>query len=327
MTDPADTLLTPDAVTTDEAGSRLDKWLSARLPDLSRTRIKGLIDDDRVSTAGQTITDASARVKPGQRFVVAIPPERPADPLPQAMDLSVAYEDADLIVIDKPPGLVVHPAPGSPDHTLVNALLAHCGESLSGIGGVKRPGIVHRIDKDTSGLLVVAKNDCAHHGLAEQFAAHSLERVYRALVWGVPMPAQGEIHGNIGRSPLDRKKMAIVSHGGKPALTRYRVLRSFAGGAASLVECRLATGRTHQIRVHMTSIGNPLVGDQTYGRARPAKVKHLPDQARLALLAFPRQALHASVLGFTHPKNGVMLKFESTLPHDFNELISLLEAI
>ena len=327
MTDPADTLLTPDAVTADEAGSRLDKWLSARLPDLSRTRIKGLIDDSRVSAAGQTITDASARVKPGQCFVLAIPPERPADPLPQAMDLSVTYEDADLIVIDKPPGLVVHPAPGSPDHTLVNALLAHCGESLSGIGGVKRPGIVHRIDKDTSGLLVVAKNDRAHHGLAEQFSVHSLERAYRALVWGVPMPAQGEIHGNIGRSPQDRKKMAIVSHGGKPALTRYRVLRSLAGGVVSLVECRLATGRTHQIRVHMTSIGHPLVGDQTYGRARPAKVKHLPDQARLALLEFPRQALHASVLGFTHPNGGGMLKFESHIPPDFNELISLLEAI
>lgn len=243
------------------------------------------------------------------------------------MDLSVAYEDDDLIVIDKPPGLVVHPAPGSPDHTLVNALLAHCGESLSGIGGVKRPGIVHRIDKDTSGLLVVAKNDRAHHGLAEQFSVHSLERAYRALVWGVPMPAQGEIHGNIGRSPQDRKKMAIVSHGGKPALTRYRVLRSFAGGAVSLVECRLATGRTHQIRVHMTSIGHPLVGDQTYGRARSAKVKHLPDQARLALLEFPRQALHASVLGFIHPNSGVMLKFESQIPDDFNELVSLLEAI
>lgn len=327
MTDAADTLLSPETVIAEEAGNRLDKWLSARLPELSRTRIKGLIDDGRVSAAGQTITDASARVKPGQRFTVAIPPERPADPLPQAMDLTVAYEDDDLIVIDKPPGLVVHPAPGSPDHTLVNALLAHCGESLSGIGGVKRPGIVHRIDKDTSGLLVVAKNDRAHHGLAEQFSVHSLERVYRALVWGVPIPAQGEIQGNIGRSPQDRKKMAIVSHGGKTALTRYRVLRSFAGGAVSLVECRLATGRTHQIRVHMTSIGHPLVGDQTYGRARPAKVKHLPDQARQALLEFPRQALHASVLGFTHPNNGAMLKFESLIPPDFNELISLLEAI
>lgn len=327
MTDPADTILAPAPVTAEEAGLRLDKWLSSRLPELSRTRIKGLIDDGRVGLTGQTITDASARVKPGQGFVVAVPPDRPADPVPQDIPLSIAYEDDDLIVIDKPAGLVVHPAPGSPDHTLVNALLAHCGDSLSGIGGVKRPGIVHRIDKDTSGLLVVAKNDRAHHGLAEQFAIHSLERVYRALVWGTPVPMQGEITGNIGRSPQDRKKMAIVSHGGKPALTRYRVLKSFAGGAVSLVECRLATGRTHQIRVHMTSIGHPLVGDQIYGRSRTAKLKALPDDARQALTSFPRQALHASVLGFNHPISGVMLRFESPTPIDINDLVSHLEPV
>ncbi|MCA1908991.1 MAG: RluA family pseudouridine synthase [Magnetospirillum sp.] len=327
MTDPADTILTPAPVTAEEAGLRLDKWLSSRLPELSRTRIKGLIDDGRVGLIGQTITDASARVKPGQDFVVAVPPDRPADPVPQDIPLSIAYEDDDLIVVDKPAGLVVHPAPGSPDQTLVNALLAHCGESLSGIGGVKRPGIVHRIDKDTSGLLVVAKNDRAHHGLAEQFAIHSLERVYRALVWGTPIPREGEITGNIGRSPQDRKKMAIVSHGGKPALTRYRVLKSFAGGAVSLVECRLATGRTHQIRVHMTSIGHPLVGDQVYGRTRTAKQKALPDDARQALTSFPRQALHASVLGFNHPISGVMLRFESPIPIDINELVSYLEPV
>lgn len=327
MTDPADTILAPAPVNTEEAGSRLDKWLSSRLPDLSRTRIKGLIDDGRVAANGQTITDASARVKPGQEFVVAIPPDRPAEPVPQDIPLSIAYEDDDLIVVDKPAGLVVHPAPGSPDQTLVNALLAHCGDSLSGIGGVKRPGIVHRIDKDTSGLLVVAKNDRAHHGLAQQFAIHSLERVYRALVWGTPVPMQGEITGNIGRSPQDRKKMAIVSHGGKPALTRYRVLRSFAGGAVSLVECRLATGRTHQIRVHMTSIGHPLVGDQVYGRSRTARLKALPDDARQALSQFPRQALHASVLGFNHPISGVMLRFESPIPIDINNLVSYLEPV
>ncbi|WP_249209071.1 RluA family pseudouridine synthase [Magnetospirillum sulfuroxidans] len=327
MTNDADTILRPEAVGAEEAGTRLDKWLSARLPDLSRTRIKGLIDDGRVSAAEVTITDASARVKPGQNFVIAIPPDRPADPLPQAMDLTVVYEDDDLIVIDKPAGLVVHPAPGSPDHTLVNALLAHCGDSLSGIGGVKRPGIVHRIDKDTSGLLVVAKNDRAHHGLAEQFASHSLERLYRALVWGVPTPPQGTIEGNIGRSPQDRKKMAIVSHGGKPALTRYRLLRPLAGGTVSLVECRLATGRTHQIRVHMTSIGHPLVGDQTYGRSRSAKLRHLSDSARHALSSFPRQALHAATLGFNHPVSGAILRFESNLPNDFNWLISILEAV
>lgn len=327
MNDPADTLLCPDPVAAEESGQRLDKWLSARLPHLSRTRIKGLIDDGRVSAAGQTITDPSARVKPAQTFSVSIPPDRPADPQPQAMALQVVYEDDDLIVIDKPAGLVVHPAPGSPDHTLVNALLAHCGDSLSGIGGVKRPGIVHRIDKDTSGLLVVAKNDRAHHGLAEQFAVHSLERVYHALVWGVPVPAQGEIVGNIGRSPQDRKKMAIVAQGGKPALTRYRVQKSFGAGVTSLVECRLATGRTHQIRVHMTSIGHPLVGDQTYGRSRGAKLKALPETARLALSGFPRQALHAAVLGFIHPISGALLRFESKIPSDINELVSYLEAV
>lgn len=327
VTDAADTLLRPAPVTDEETGTRLDKWLSARLPELSRTRIKGLIDDGRVRTARQTITDASARVKCGQDFTVSVPPDRPAEPEAQAMALSIAYEDDDLIVIDKPAGLVVHPAPGSPDHTLVNALLAHCGESLSGIGGVRRPGIVHRIDKDTSGLLVVAKNDRAHHGLAEQFAAHSLERAYRALVWGTPQPPQGEIAGAIGRSPQDRKKMAIVSHGGKPALTRYRVLRVFGGGAVSLVECRLATGRTHQIRVHMTSIGHPLVGDQVYGRSRAAKIKALPDAARQALATFPRQALHAAILGFNHPASGATLRFESKIPNDINELISFLEPV
>ena len=327
MTDSADTVLQPAPVHPDDAGARLDKWLSTHLPELSRTRIKALIDDARVTVDGQTIADASARVKPGQTIRAAIPPDRPAEPEAQAMDLCVVYEDDDLIVIDKPAGLVVHPAPGSPDHTLVNALLAHCGESLSGIGGVKRPGIVHRIDKDTSGLLVVAKNDRAHHGLAEQFASHSLERAYRALVWGLPVPAQGTIEGNIGRSPQDRKKMAMVSHGGKTALTRYKVIKPLAGGAVALVECRLATGRTHQIRVHMTSIGHPLVGDQTYGRSRSARLKHLPAAARAALTDFPRQSLHAAVLGFNHPLSGVMLKFESILPNDISELISLLEDI
>lgn len=327
MTSPTDTLIRPDAVTAEEAGRRLDKWLSERLPELSRTRLKGLIDDGRVASAGQTITDASARVKCGQSFEISLPPDRPADPEPQAMDLTVVYEDDDLIVIDKPAGLVVHPAPGSPDHTLVNALLAHCGPSLSGIGGVRRPGIVHRIDKDTSGLLVVAKSDRAHHGLAEQFATHALERAYQALVWGVPLPATGTIEGNIGRSPQDRKKMALVSHGGKPALTRYRVLRSLAGGAVALVECRLATGRTHQIRVHMTSIGHPLVGDQTYGRPRGTRLRPLPETARNALSEFPRQALHAVVLGFAHPLSGALLRFESPVPSDISRLICALEAV
>lgn len=220
----------PIIVTPEEAGARLDKWLADRLPDMSRTRIKTLIADGLVETGGVTITDASAKVKAGQAVVVTIPPDRPAEPEAQDIPLTVVYEDDELIVIDKPPGLVVHPAPGSPDSTLVNALLAHCGESLSGIGGVRRPGIVHRIDKDTSGLMVVAKTDRAHHGLAEQFAAHDLERAYRAVVWGMPAPTQGVVEGQIGRSPHDRKKMAVLAHGGKYAKTHYRLIRSYLGG-------------------------------------------------------------------------------------------------
>ncbi|MCR6632572.1 MAG: RluA family pseudouridine synthase [Magnetospirillum sp.] len=325
---PAETImLTPAPVTPEETGQRLDKWLSARLPELSRTRVKSLIEQGQVSLGVATIADASAKVKAGQEFTVAVPPDAPAEPEAQEIALAVVYEDDDLIVIDKPAGMVVHPAPGSPDQTLVNALLAHCGESLSGIGGVRRPGIVHRIDKDTSGLLVVAKNDRAHHALSEQFATHSLERAYKAVVWGVPNPPKGEIEGAIGRSPNDRKKMAIVSHGGKHAHTRYRVIRPYATGALSLVECRLSTGRTHQIRVHMTSIGHPLVGDQTYGRSRAAKLRAIPEEGRASLAAFPRQALHAYLLGFTHPTTGEVVRFESELPNDICVLLKFLEAV
>lgn len=320
-------LLEPAPVLPEEAGARLDKWLAARLPDLSRTRVKALIEEGLVMSAGQTIADASHRVKPGQAFTVTVPPDAPAEPEPQAMDLVVVYEDDDLIVVDKPPGLVVHPAPGSPDRTLVNALLAHCGESLSGIGGVRRPGIVHRIDKDTSGLMVAAKNDRAHAGLSAQFAAHALERAYKAVVWGLPVPREGTIEGAIGRSPHDRKKMAVVTSGGKHALTRYRVVRPYAGGAVSLVECRLATGRTHQIRVHMTSIGHPLVGDQTYGRPRAARTRGLPPEARDRLASFPRQALHAYLLGFSHPSSGEHMIFESPMPSDINLLLKFLEPL
>lgn len=319
--------LTPPAVEAEEAGTRLDRWLAIRLPDLSRTRIKALIEDGRVGLDGTTISDPSLRVKPGQCFVVEVPPDAPAEPEAQDIALTVVYEDEDLIVIDKPPGMVVHPAPGNPDETLVNALLAHCGESLAGIGGVRRPGIVHRIDKDTSGLLVAAKTDAAHRGLAAQFAEHSLERAYWALVWGTPTPRQGEIEGNIGRNPHDRKKMAVVKSGGKPALTRYRVLKSFAGGAVSLVECRLATGRTHQIRVHMTSIGHPLVGDNTYGRTKPRRTVDIPPAAREALKGFPRQALHAYLLGFSHPTKGYFTSFQSGMPLDINQLIQILEVL
>jgi 23S rRNA pseudouridine1911/1915/1917 synthase len=317
----------PEPVVEDEAGTRLDKWLSVRLPDLSRTRVKSLIEGGCVTSSGSTIADASQRVKSGQAFAVAIPPDAPAEPEPQDIPLTVVYEDDDLIVIDKPAGLVVHPAPGNPDATLVNALLAHCGSSLSGIGGVRRPGIVHRIDKDTSGLLVVAKNDAAHHGLSRQFAEHSLERAYQAVVWGRPSPTQGEIEGNIGRCPTDRKRMAIVSGGGKTALTRYRLLASYANGAVSLVECRLATGRTHQIRVHLTALGHPLVGDTLYGRVGSRRTGALPIEARRTVASFPRQALHAYLLGFLHPTKGGRMRFESGIPFDISTLLKFLEGL
>jgi 23S rRNA pseudouridine1911/1915/1917 synthase len=321
------TIHSPSPVTLEEVGIRLDKWLSGRLPELSRTRIQALIADGQVSIGGASVADPSARVKSGQDYTVTVPPEIAAEPEPQAIALTIVYEDDDLVVIDKAAGMVVHPAPGSPDCTLVNALLAHCGESLSGIGGVRRPGIVHRLDKDTSGLMVAAKNDLAHRSLSRQFEDHSIDRAYQALVWGLPNPKIGEIEGNIGRSSIDRKKMAIVSSGGKTALTRYRVLSSYLGGSVSLVECRLATGRTHQIRVHMTSLGHPLIGDQTYGRVRTTRLKGLPAEARDCLTAFPRQALHAYRLGFSHPTTSTPCLFESGMPCDISTLLKFLEAL
>ena len=321
------TFISPDPVALEEAGVRLDKWLTGRLSDLSRTRIQALIAEGQVTIGALTVADPSARVKSGQAYTIVIPPEIAAEPEPQAIPLIVVYEDDDLIVIDKPAGLVVHPAPGSPDSTLVNALLAHCGDSLSGIGGVRRPGIVHRLDKDTSGLMVAAKNDLAHRGLARQFEDHTIDRAYKALVWGLPNPKIGEIEGNIGRSPVNRKKMAMVASGGKSALTRYRVLSSYAGGAVSLVECRLATGRTHQIRVHMTSLGHPLIGDQTYGRARIARFKGLDAETRDHLAEFPRQALHAYRLGFSHPTTSELCVFESCIPFDVSALLKILEKV
>jgi 23S rRNA pseudouridine1911/1915/1917 synthase len=243
------------------------------------------------------------------------------------MALTIRYEDAHLLVIDKAAGLVVHPAAGNPDGTLVNALLAHCGESLAGIGGVRRPGIVHRLDKDTSGLMVVAKDELAQARLAADFAARRITRAYQAVVWGVPQPRAGEIAGRIGRSPRNRKKMAVLSAGGKPAVTHYRVLRAFKDVAA-LVECRLATGRTHQIRVHMSERGHPLIGDPIYGNPRSlGRLRGLSGETREPLAAFPRQALHAVLLGFQHPSTGENIEFSSKLPRDIEELVTLLEAI
>lgn len=305
-------------------GDRLDRRIAAWLPGLSRSRAKALIEDGRVSllASGEkraTLADASRKVKAGEAFEIAVPDSAPATPQAQAIALTILYEDADLIVLDKPAGLVVHPAPGNPDRTLVNALLAHCGDSLSGIGGVRRPGIVHRLDKDTSGVMVAAKNDRAHHALSEQFQAHSIERAYRAVVHGAPIPPLGMIEGNIGRHRTDRKRMAVVASGGKPAATRYRILERFGDPArpkASLVEAELMTGRTHQVRVHLAHRGHPLIGDPVYGRGRISRGGNVP--------AFGRQALHAFRLGFVHPRSGSAQRFESPLPQDMVSLLQVL---
>jgi len=300
------------------AGERLDRFLAARVPALSRSRLQALIRDGAVAVDGAAVGEAARKLRAGQAVRVVVPAPQPAVPVPQAIALDVVYEDAHLIVVDKPAGLVVHPAPGNPDRTLVNALLAHCAGSLAGVGGVRRPGIVHRLDKDTSGLMVAAKTDAAHAGLSLQFARRSIERAYRAVVWGVPAPAQGSISGAIGRSPRNRKKMTVVGEGGKPARTRYRVERVLGPGLASVLVCRLETGRTHQIRVHLAHIGHGVIGDPVYGRGHARLRRAAPAEAR----AFPRQALHAYLLGFTHPLTGEALRFEVGLPQDIEKLIA-----
>jgi len=310
--------------TEENQGERIDRFLALSFPELSRSRLKSLIQDGHVTCEGGTIADPSYRVKQDETFRVEIPPSKPAVPLPENIPLEVVYEDEYLLVINKPSGMVVHPAPGAENGTLVNALLYHCGESLSGIGGVKRPGIVHRLDKDTSGLMVVAKTDQAHKGLAKQFEDHSLERSYQAVVWGMPNPREGEIEGNIGRSPYDRKKMAIVSRGGKYALTRYRVIRPL-GILAALIECRLATGRTHQIRVHMASIGNPVIGDPVYGKGDQRWLKRASDEVKTAVNALQGQALHANLIGFIHPISGDKISFKGRLDSKIMRLIKSFE--
>lgn len=311
----------------EDAGERLDRVLARRLGENSRSHLKRLIQSGHILRDGGTITDPSARVKPGQVLTVSVPAPEPDRPEPQAMALDIRFEDEHLLVLDKPAGMVVHPAPGNPDRTLVNALLAHCGADLAGIGGVRRPGIVHRLDKDTSGLMVVAKTDFAHRFLAAAFAVHSLTRVYRAFVWGVPTPKADEIRGNIGRDPVNRKKMAVVARGGKEAITFYEVLGSF-GGKAALVECRLATGRTHQIRVHLSERGCPLIGDPCYGLRRTKRLQGgLADPVREGTDAFRRQALHSFRLGFEHPARGNWLEFVSELPPDMKGLQNFLEQI
>ena len=298
-----------------QAGWRLDRALAVAVPTLSRERLKALIRSGALSEG--KVRDPATKVKGGESFTLAVPEPKAAHNEPQDIPLTIVFEDEHLLVVDKPAGLVVHPAAGNYDGTLVNALLHHCGGSLSGIGGVARPGIVHRIDKDTSGLLVVAKTDVAHAGLAKQFAAHSIDRRYLAIVSGVPKAAAGTVDAPLARSAANRKKIAIVEDGrGKRAVTHWKRLQVLKD--AALVECRLETGRTHQVRVHMASIGHPLLGDPVYGRGKSVH-RQLLNQ-----LDFDRQALHAAGLGFVHPVTKALLSFESALPSDMQELFTAL---
>jgi 23S rRNA pseudouridine1911/1915/1917 synthase len=311
----------------EEAGSRLDRMLATRIEELSRSRLKALILDGDVAIDGRTIRDPEYRVNAGESVAVRVPAPAPAKPAAEDIPLAIVFEDDDLIVIDKPRGLVVHPAAGNWTGTLVNALIAHCGDSLSGIGGEKRPGIVHRLDKDTTGLMVVAKNDRAHRKLATQFAEHGrddrLKRGYLAFVWGVPPRPKGTIDAPIDRHPHARDKRA-VRPGGREAVTHWEVLERYAGAdghpVASLLACRLDTGRTHQIRVHLAHIGHPLLGDSTYGPGFKTKAALLAPAARDALATLGRQALHAYLLGFEHPTTGESLEFRSELPGELGRL-------
>ena len=306
-----------------DAAGRVDKVLSGLLPDLSRARLQALIAEGRVSRDGVQVFDGSAKVAPGD-YRIEIPQPVAAEPEPEDIPLTVLFEDAHLIVIDKPPGIAMHPAPGNETGTVVNALLHHCGDSLSGIGGVMRPGIVHRIDKETSGVVVAAKTDAAHQGLSALFAAHDIERVYVAFTRGAPYPAKGTIEGAIARSSHDRKKMALVKSGGRHAITHYKVVKAFGPAEkplAARVACQLETGRTHQIRVHLASRGTPCLGDPVYGSGGPSA----PVRAAMEAVGLTRQALHAAVLGFVHPVTDQALRFESPLPDDMAKLERLLE--
>lgn len=328
------------AVGEDAAGTRLDQWLAAHTaPELSRNRVQAIIRDGDVRIDGKVVQEPKTRLLAGMIVTLGMPEPEPAEPEAEAIDLSILFEDDDLIVIDKPAGLVVHPGAGNWTGTLVNALIHHCGATLSGIGGVRRPGIVHRLDKETSGVLVVAKNDMAHRVLSDAFADHGrtgdLERAYHAIVWGVPPRPAGTIDAPLGRSGTDRTKRAVVSEGrndARHAVTHYNVVEKFgarsdATSFAALVECRLETGRTHQIRVHMAHVGHPLVGDQTYGRAFRTKANKLPDDLRFLVGDFPRQALHARLLQFRHPRTDDVMRFEAPYPADFAELHEALRRL
>jgi 23S rRNA pseudouridine1911/1915/1917 synthase len=323
-----ETVIATDA----DAGERIDRLLAQRIPSLSRSRLKALILAGQVwidqgSVGGRNVGDPGHRVNAGDHITVTVPPPEPAEPLPEDIPLAIVHEDDAIVVIDKPAGLVVHPAAGNPTGTLVNALIAHCGDSLSGIGGVRRPGIVHRLDKDTSGLLVVAKSDAAHQALSRQFADHGrtgpLDRGYLAFVWGAPDRPRGSIDKPLGRHPHAREKMA-VRQDGREAITHWEVVERYLGTdgkpVAALLDCRLETGRTHQIRVHLASIGHPLLGDDVYGPGFKTKAALLSPDAQTALAALGRQALHAYMLGIEHPLTGEFLEFRSALPADLERL-------
>lgn len=323
------------AVPEEAGGGRLDRVLAAAWPDLSRSRIQGLIRDGHVTVDGEATLETSGRTVAGAEVVLTEPAAVAASPRPQPMPLAIVHEDEELVVLDKPAGLVVHPGAGHGDGTLVNALLAHCGDSLSGIGGVKRPGIVHRLDKDTSGLLVVAKTDRAHAGLAAQFADHGrsgpLERAYLAFAWGLPEPRHGTVDAALARASHHREKMSVVPHErGRRALTHYGVEEVYAAldgePAATLVRCRLETGRTHQIRVHLAHLHHPLIGDALYGAGFRTKAARLPPASREAAESLGRQALHAVLLQFSHPGHGALMRFESALPPDLAALRAALAA-
>lgn len=309
-------------ISAEEAGQRLDRFLATKLEAYSRSRLKSIIEAGQVSCNGISVLEPSSVTRLGQIIRVIVPRAAPATPIGQDIPLDIIFEDRDIIVLDKAPGLVVHPAPGNETGTLVNALIAHCGDRLEGIGGEKRPGIVHRLDKDTSGLMVVAKTALAHNALSDAFAARNIERAYQALAWGV-LPTRVTYDGAIGRDRRDRKRMAVVTGHGKHAMTEVQTL-SIHAGCVSRIACRLMTGRTHQIRVHLAHAGHPLLGDPTYLRRIPAAAKNLPNEARQAALDFPRQALDAVLLGFTHPRSGNLVRFEKTLAPD---IVQLLETI
>lgn len=313
---------------TEAEGERLDRFLATGIEapsPLSRTRVKALILDGAVTENGTVITDPSQSVRGEAEYALYMPPVREAVPQGQDIPLDIMFEDSHIIILNKPSGMVVHPGPGQPDGTLVNALISHCGDSLTGIGGVMRPGIVHRLDKDTSGVMMAAKSDAAHQKLTEMFAAHDLDRHYLAITWGMPPETEGRIEAALGRSSRDRKKQAVVANG-RFAATNWTVIRRLPP-FASLVECRLETGRTHQIRVHMAHLGHGVIGDPMYGKA--LRSGQMPDAAARDCLAqmraFKRQALHAASLGFTHPITGEALHFETPMPDDMAELVTTIE--